>query len=410
VIDTAGPWGTGPFTLAEGYSSINTRCAIMRANPFSCSWLIESEDRSDRLVLEANRNHWNLERGPRLERVVFRNALAHAEALELCLTTEGEVDIVTEVSPADAQRVLDSAHANLVRVDANRVLVGIINRGALDAPLADRRARQALNFAINRQQVIEQGLGGYANPLCALTPAWCGGFPAGAQPYAHDPERARQLMREAGWPEGRALRLAAPEAFVGLARMIGAGITAALDIVVEIIAIPPSQQLAGQRVLIEKKLALPWDVLLFGWFDLSSEAPPAAVHREFCGSDGAFRAGPVLPEFDTLYAEMAAQLDGAHLVAVAEHIDTYVYDEALALFLCAPQALYAVNKHVRFGAYRTTFELAETEVDEQHWSRRQARAEASATPAQGTDIPGVGDEGKDQDKANFSGASAGNAC
>jgi hypothetical protein len=56
----------------------------------------------------------------------------------------------------------------------------------------------------------------------------------------------------------------------------------------------------------------------YGWFDLSSEAPPAAVHREFFGSDGAFRAGPELPEFDRLYAEMAAQIDGAKLVAVAE--------------------------------------------------------------------------------------------
>ena len=83
MIDAAGPWGTGPFTLAEGYSSITTRCAIMRANPFSCSWLIEREERSERLVLEANRNHWNVERGPRLEQVVFRNELSQAKALDL---------------------------------------------------------------------------------------------------------------------------------------------------------------------------------------------------------------------------------------------------------------------------------------------------------------------------------------
>jgi hypothetical protein len=50
-------------------------------------------------------------------------------------------------------------------------------------------------------------------------------------------------------------------------------------------------------------------------------------------------------------------------------IDRYVYDQALALFLCAPQVLYAVSKHVKFGPYRTTFELAETEVDDEHWSR-----------------------------------------
>jgi len=95
-------------------------------------------------------------------------------------------------------------------------------------------------------------------------------------------------------------------------------------------------------------------VLLHGWFDLSSEAPPAAVHREFFGADGAFRVGPELPEFDHLYAEMTVQLDGATRGEVAGRIDTYAYDEALALFLCAPQALYAVNKHVQFNAYRTT--------------------------------------------------------
>ncbi|HCP75969.1 MAG TPA: hypothetical protein DIU08_15195 [Ktedonobacter sp.] len=100
---------------------------IIRAYPFASAGLIESEDRSDRLVLEANRSHWNIERGPRLERVVFRNNLTPAEALELCISTEGEVDIVTEVSPADAQRVNASEFANLVRCDANRVLLGIIN-------------------------------------------------------------------------------------------------------------------------------------------------------------------------------------------------------------------------------------------------------------------------------------------
>jgi peptide/nickel transport system substrate-binding protein len=143
---------------------------------------------------------------------------------------------------------------------------------------------------------------------------------------------------------------------------------------------------------------IPWDILIFGWFDLSSEAPPAAVHREFFGSDGAFRAGPELAEFDKLYTEMAAQTDGEKLVKVAERIDSYVFDEALALFLCAPK-LYAVNKHVSFGPYRTTFELAETQVDEQHWSRRGIK-DSSQTATQ----PG------NRGLTGFSGAASGHAC
>ena len=83
-------------------------------------------------------------------------------------------------------------------------------------------------------------------------------------------------------------------------------------------------------MLIEKKLTAPWDLLLFGWFDLSSEAPPAAVHREFFGRDGAFRIGPPDDRFDALFDEMKVQLDGERLVEVAERIDAHCFDEALA--------------------------------------------------------------------------------
>ena len=38
--------------------------------------------------------------------------------------------------------------------------------------------------------------------------------------------------------------------------------------------------------------------------------------------------------------------------------------------LCAPQALYAVNRQVAFDGYAATFELAETQASRQHWSRR----------------------------------------
>lgn len=303
---------------------------------------------------------------------------------------------MTEVSPADAARVLASAYANLVRCDANRVLVGIFNRYA-DSPLADRRVRQALNLAVNRQRVITEGLGGYAHPLCALTPPWCSGFPSGLAPYPHNPQQARALLTDAGWPEGRPLHLATPEPFAGIARLVADDVQAVLDIAINITVVPDDKLLTGSRMLIEKKLPPPWDMLLFGWFDLSSEAPPAAVHREFFGSDGAFRAGPELPEFDRLYSQMATQLDGATLVKAAEQIDRYVYDEALALFLCAPQALYAVNKHVKFGPYRTTFELAETEVDAQHWSRRGATTGTTTTQTATT-------------RTGFSGASSGHAC
>lgn len=194
------------------------------------------------------------------------------------------------------------------------------------------------------------------------------------------------------------MRVATPGPFEGIARLVAADVEAALGMRVEVTVVPEDKMLAGAQALVEKKLLAAWDLLVFGWFDLSSEAPPAAVHREFFGSDGAFRAGPELREFDRLYAEMVGQIDGAKLVEVAERIDGHVFDEALALFLAAPQALYAVNKHVAFGPYRTTFELAEVEVDEGHWSRGGASGSGESSAASSPQA------------LNFTGAMSGHSC
>ncbi|MDP9498147.1 MAG: ABC transporter substrate-binding protein [Actinomycetota bacterium] len=418
MIDEAGPWGTGPFTLVQGASSITTRNAIMSAEPYACTWLIESEQRDPLVVLEANLDHWNRSRGPWIEKAVFRNDLTPDRALELCLSTDGEVDIVTEVSPADAARVEASEHARLVVNDANRVLVGIVNRQQRDVPLDDVDVRRALNLAVDRAKVVAQGLNGYATPLSALTPPWCSGYPQGAQPYDHDPGRAQELFKT--WPENRPVRIATAGAFQGVAQLVADDLRSALDVEVEVTVVPEAQALAGARALVEKELTAPWDLLLFGWFDLSSEAPPAAVHREFFGTDGAFRVGPPVPEFDRLFDEMKVQLDGTRLVEVAEKIDALCFDQALALFLCAPQALYAVNNHVSFGPYRTTFEIAEVTVDEGHWSRTGGGADLSGAARDGDNVSGNGDQvvagygalppdAEAKSKPGFSGAS-GNAC
>jgi ABC-type transport system substrate-binding protein len=397
VIDEPGPWGTGPFTLVQGASSILTRNVIMSPDPYTCSWLIESEDRSPELVLEANLEHWNrAERGPRVQRAVFRNDLSPSEALELCISTDGEVDIVTEVSPADAAKVEASEFARLVTSDANRVLTCIINRGRADVPLDSVDVRKALNMAVDRQGIISDGLAGFANAMPAMTPAWCSGFPEGAQPYPHAPEEAKRLFEKGGWPSGRPIRIASLSPFLGIAQLVAGDLRRALDVAVEVIAVPDEMALAGSRALVEKKLDQPWDLLVHAWFDLSSEAPPAAVHREFFGTDGAFRVGPPDAGFDELFHRMAVELDGTELVRIAEEIDRYCFDNALAVFLCAPQALYAVNNHVSFGPYKTTFEIAEVTADDGHWSRRPG-AEQHTSAAAITEKPG------------FAGAS-GNAC
>lgn len=159
---------------------------------------------------------------------------------------------------------------------------------------------------------------------------------------------------------------------VPVGRWLQAAYRDSLRIDVELLQPSEPEFTAWERALVEKKLPLPWDILVHAWFNLSADVRPAVMHREFFHTVGAFRVGPPMPEFDQMFADYVQQVDQLKLEAIGARLDQLAYDEALAVFLASSQALtlYAVNEHVSFVAHRATFELAETEVSEQHWSRR----------------------------------------
>jgi ABC-type transport system substrate-binding protein len=389
VLDGPGRFGTGPFVLAEGVSSLATAPVVPGGDPRALAWLITAERRSPRVVLEANRAYWDAGRGPRVERIVFRNDLAPEQALERCCYAEAEVDVVTEVAPADAARVTASPFARLLAVDADRVLVGVVNRAAQEAPLDDPRARHALNLAVNRERLVAEGFAGYASPLAGLVPLGRLSAPADLPAWRHDPARALALLRDAAWPADRPLRLAAGVPLEVPARLVAEDLRDALGLEVDLEILPPGRLLAETRRLAERRLAPGWDVLLTVCGGLAGFPIPAAVHRELLGADGLLRAGPELPGFDAYYTELAAETDPARLAKATERLDRWVHREALALFLCAPKALCAVNRHVTLPASRAGLDLTAVEAGPQHWSRCPPGAKVLAGTVEGRDARAV---------------------
>ncbi len=377
MIDAPGPWGTGPFVLAEGYSSLDAEQATISRDPFAATWL-QREDRTPRVRLVANTNYWDKRRGPRLREVLLRNDLSPEEALELVCTTEGEVDVVTEVSPADAERVENSEHARLVSIDAVRAVAGVINRDAEGLPLGDRYARQALNLAVDRDRLVREATFGRAHPLAGLTPPSAVTFLHRLRPYRHDPALAAAYWHDAwrragggGQGQARPIRVAAlGDGLARVARWVASDLREALGVDVEVPVYRGEEEHAARRRLAEKDQPREWDVLILGHGAQAADVPPLELHRAFVGQTGEFRAGPVVPEFEALYEGLMRRTSRLRLARASYRIDRFVYEEALALFLCAPRALYAVNKHVDFTAYRTTFELPECRVSGEHWSRR----------------------------------------
>ncbi len=210
------------------------------------------------MVLEANTDHWNKERGPRLEKITYVNDMDPSEALNQVCDSEGEIDIVSEVSPADAQRVIDSDHAHLVTIDAMRIVSGLINRDR--DFMDDVRVRKAPNLAVDKARLISDVFQGYAHPVAAMSPPYSGA-PTDIEPYPHDPEEAKRRLEEAGWPQDRALVLATTSDVAPVADYLAESFRESLGIEVDLVSVPDEGLAAAQKALVEKKIPQHFDVL-----------------------------------------------------------------------------------------------------------------------------------------------------
>jgi len=192
MLNRPGPRGTGPYQIVEGFSTF--------------------EKRSDRIVLEAHPHYWDASRLPRLHRIVFDNALSHRDALELVKSGEGLIDMVSEVRPAETLSVARSPFAKVVTRRGTLVTVfGRFNMRKAGSPWHDVRLRQAINLGVNREELIRD-IKGQGVVISALAAEEGFGFDPALTPYPFDPDKARHLLREAGYSEGLMISLIAPEA------------------------------------------------------------------------------------------------------------------------------------------------------------------------------------------------------
>jgi peptide/nickel transport system substrate-binding protein len=164
------------------------------------------------VVLEANPAYWDPTRFPRLHRIIFDNTLGQTEAVEQVKADEGRVDLVTDLSPLETLRVAQSAAAQVVKNRGSLTTVfGVFNMRKAGSPWHDVRLRQAVNYAINRADLIRYATRGNGVIIPALVPAPGFGYEPDLAPYPFDPTTARRLLREAGSAEGLTLSLIASE-------------------------------------------------------------------------------------------------------------------------------------------------------------------------------------------------------
>ena len=151
--------------------------------------------RDQQLVLEANPAYWRGAVNPK--RLVFRPIKdASTRAAEL---RSGGVDIIAS-PPVPQLDMLDAGETQVVPVKGGRIIIYAFN--VSQPPFDNRKVREAVNLAVNREAIVRNVLGGRGVVLAGpFTSAWLGFDPA-VKPHAYDPNRSRQLLAEAGHPQG----------------------------------------------------------------------------------------------------------------------------------------------------------------------------------------------------------------
>jgi peptide/nickel transport system substrate-binding protein len=176
------PVGTGPYKLVE--------------------WV-----KDDHLILEANKDYHM--RPPAIDRLVFRPVPELTTRVAALLS--GEADLVSDIPPDEVAKIKASKTARVeVSTLGGFVIMVKITNYLMPGPWEDVRVRRAMNYAVDMETLIKTVLDGYGQPLGVPLEKEAFGFNPKVKWYGYDPEKARALLREAGYPNGFEMTLHAP--------------------------------------------------------------------------------------------------------------------------------------------------------------------------------------------------------
>lgn len=318
------PVGTGPFTFVE--------------------W-----ERGSHLVMERFDDYYGgaLDIPPvgpaPADRVIFR--VIPEPASRLAALRAGEVDIITMV-PFDYYRVLDE-DPNVEPVAVTGTRSFFIDLNVNEPPFHDVRVRKALNYAINRKALIEQILDGMGTKIPTILSPDALGY-LDLEPYPYDPDRARELLAQAGF---------------GADNPLSFYLDVSSDDRTEAMAIAHLLEQVGIQPQVEvwpdygtlRDLYIREDTRRQAWFGSWGNASldpegiiPAKFYTNIVGvmeGDGRGNfSGYSNKEVDELIHLTKSTFDPAEREEAFQAIQEILYEEVPQVFLYVPQELYGVRK------------------------------------------------------------------
>lgn len=165
---------------------------------------------NEAVILEANPDAWA--GAPASQALVFRPITD--ENTRVAEMLSGGLDIMVEVPPV-ALGQFRNAQYQIAEKAGPHVWFLILN--AAEGIFADKRVRQAVNYAVDKDSLVNNVLEGTAGVSAGPVPAAFGwAYNPDVAPYPHDPDKARALLKEAGIAPGTKLTFLVTEGGSGM--------------------------------------------------------------------------------------------------------------------------------------------------------------------------------------------------
>src|SRR6267142_209827 len=165
------PIGTGPFKFT--------------------SW-----ERSGQFVLRCNESYWG--QAPRIDEVIYK--AIQEDGARIAALEAGQADIISNIPPHEVARLKANPRIRVQQVQGLRPIFLVLSPAY--KPLDNPKVRRAITHAIDRDRIIKLVLEGNAYPLRGLLGPQVFGYDPDARAYPYDPEKAKQLLTEAGFLNG----------------------------------------------------------------------------------------------------------------------------------------------------------------------------------------------------------------
>jgi peptide/nickel transport system substrate-binding protein len=309
---------------------------------------------NDRFVVEAAGPHWSGE--PRMQQVVFRpipEGTARINELRA-----GGTDVITNVSPLLLNAVQNQPGIEVSRATAIGSIILIPSFLTTDV-FKKKDVRQALNYAIDKDELIKVVLRGEAVPMSSPSPKGvAGGFVDSLKPYPYDPDRAKSLLREAGFPNGFTVNFKAPNGRYLQDKQVAEAIVGQL----EKVGIRAELETIEWSTYVQGIVGRKYELFLLSQGGV--QIGPAAQTNWSSKIKGIAWQGYENATVDELIERAAKTMDAEARRGVYEEMSKTVWDDCPWIFLYHQQDIYGVRDRVK--GFKPTSEgsvrLAATEV------------------------------------------------